>query len=581
MQRRSLLFVTVSAILQACGVRPATAPVTPSPIVTPAPVLSMRLLTAAPYTTHQCIEIAIDVVPAPADAFDVAGNDMWLVAIHATQQLRVPVFWDTADTPIGAWRARIQLAHPGEWQVYVQHGARMSEVQQLMVVPHPHAHGIIRVDARGFAFADDTPFLPIGLNLGWSTSQGEAVLADYERWFARLAAHGGNAARIWMASWSFGIEWSDTPLGDYTARMPQAALLDEVMRIAEQYGIFVMLCLINHGAFSMTTNAEWEANPYNQRNGGPLASPADFVTDTRARELFARRVRYIGARYAAFPALWCWEWWNEVNWTPIQETALAPWLSEMRAVLAHVDPYQHLVTSSWASVGATQLWSDTTLDFVQHHTYENDDLVRTLNAARIPVKVVLKTKPLLVSEVGLNAAGATVATAVEHVHLVNAVWAPIMLGMAGSGMYWWWDTWIDPTNQWGVFAEVSTFVRGIDMRQLRPFTALMPGMVVLGLKNDTTVLLWIRHARYTARDAMQAYQQLAPADPDWQYQQQVTTWQSVELRNLTDGSYAVTYYGLPAEHAATHDICDVRNAQGTLAVPPFVNALAVQLHRKG
>jgi hypothetical protein len=80
---------------------------------------------------------------------------------------------------------------------------------------------------------------------------------------------------------------------------------------------------------------------------------------------------------------------------------------------------------------------------------------------------------------------------------------------------------------------------------------------------------------------MQAYQQLAPADPDWQYQQQVTTWQSVELRNLTDGSYAVTYYGLPAEHAATHDICDVRNAQGTLAVPPFVNALAVQLHRKG
>jgi len=148
-------------------------------------------------------------------------------------------------------------------------------------------------------------------------------------------------------------------------------------------------------------------------------------------------------------------------------------------------------------------------------------------------------------------------------------------------MYWWWDTWIDPTNQWGVFAEVSTFVRGIDMRQLRPFTALMPGMVVLGLKNDTTVLLWIRHARYTARDAMQAYQQLAPADPDWQYQQQVTTWQSVELRNLTDGSYAVTYYGLPAEHAATHDICDVRNAQGTLAVPPFVNALAVQLHRKG
>jgi hypothetical protein len=406
------------------------------------------------------------------------------------------------------------------------------------------------------------------------------VLVDYERWFTRLAANGGNAARIWMAAWSFGIEWNDTPLGDYTARLPQAWLLDEVLRLAERHGIFVMLCLINHGAFSTTTNAEWDANPYNQRNGGPLADPADFVTDTQARQLFARRVRYIGARYAAFPALWCWEWWNEVNWTPIPDTALAPWLTEMRTVLATVDPYQHLVTSSWASVGATTLWQDATLDIVQHHTYSNDDLVRTLNTARIPVKSILKTKLMLVSEVGLDAAGATAPTAVEYVHLVNAVWAPIMLGMAGSGMYWWWDTWIDATNQWGAFAGLSAFVRGIDMRQLRPFSVLMQGMVVLGLKSDTTVLLWIRHARYTARDAMQAYQQLATAPADWQYRQEVSAWQSLVVRGLTDGVYAVTSYDTVSASTHAHDVCDVRDSQGTLALPPFVNALALQLHRR-
>ena len=585
MRRRKLFLATMSAILQACGVRPPATPVTPSPRATPTPVLEMRMVTAPPFTTHQCIEILVDIFPPPVDVFDVVGNDLWLVATHHTDTLRVPVFWyqagaTRATNATGEWRARIQLVHAGEWQVQVHWGERTSRVQSVTVTPHPGAHGVIRADARGFAFADDTPFVPIGLNLGWSTQRGTAQLDDYDRWFARLAANGGNAARIWMASWSFGIEWDDTPLGDYTVRMPQAWLLDEVLRLADRHGIFVMLCLINHGAFSTTTNAEWQANPYNQRNGGPLVRPEDFVTDERARALFARRVRYIGARYAAFPALWCWEWWNEVNWTPIQDQALVPWLREMRAVLTTVDPYQHLVTSSWASMGATNVWSETTLDVVQHHTYENDDLVRTLNAARIPVKAVLKTKPLLVSEVGLNAAGVTVVTAVEHVHLVNAVWAPIMLGMAGSGMYWWWDTWIDPTNQWGVFAGVSAFVRGIDLRQLRPFTALMPGMVVLGLKNDTTVLLWIRHARYTARDAMQAYQQLATVDSDWQYQQQVTTWQSVELRNVTDGRYAVTYYGLPADSASAHDVCDVRNAQGTLALPPFVNTLAIQLHRK-
>ena len=581
MRRRQILLGMLSGILQACGIRPTAEAVTPSPVPL-SPALTMRIVTPAPFTTHQLIEVHVDIVPAPSDVFDIAGIDCWVVATHTAQTLRVPVFWYQTDTDAatGAWRARLQLAHAGEWQVQVQRGTLTSAMESLTLAAHPQAHGIIRVDARGFAFADDMPFLPLGVNLGWSTRRGTAVLADYERWFTRLAASGGNAARIWMASWSFGIEWNDTPLGDYTARMPQAWVLDEVLRLAERNGIVVMLCLINHGAFSTTTNAEWDANPYNQRNGGPLRNPADFVTDATARQLFARRVRYIAARYAAFPALWCWEWWNEVNWTPIQDATLAPWLTEMRAVLESVDPYQHVVTSSWASVSATALWSDAILDVVQHHTYGNDDLVRTLNTARIPVKAVLKTKPMLVSEVGLDAGGATAPTAVEYVHLVNAVWAPIMLGMAGSGMYWWWDTWIDVTNQWGVFAGVSAVMRGLDMRQYRPFSVLVPDMVVLGLKSDTDIVLWVRHARYTARDAMQAYQQLTTPAADWQYRLAVTVWQTIPLRNLTDGTYAQTSYDTVTAAVVADGDCVVRDGVGEVAIPPFENAVAIHLVRK-
>jgi len=394
---------------------------------------------------------------SPSDVFDSLHNDLWLVAIHPVHQqtLRVPLFWmaeyDATVTPTGTtgWRGRMALPHAGVWQIHATDGDADSPTVDIDVTLNPDTRGMVRVHPRGFAFDDETPFVPIGVNTGWSTAQGATVLADYERWFGQLAANGGNAARVWMASWAFGIEWKDTPLGDYQNRMRQAWLLDQVFMLAQRYNIRIMLCLINHGAFSTTTNAEWHDNPYNQANGGPLAHPAAFVTDNTARALWHKRIAYIAARYAAFVSLWCWEWWNEVDWTAIADDQLAPWFADARTVMHRFDPYQHPITSSWSSVRLTELWQESSLDLVQHHTYEADDVARTVNTARIPVKHILRDKPLLVSEIGLNAGGAVTADAIERIHLHNALWAPLMLGTAGSGMYWWWDTWLDPNNHWG------------------------------------------------------------------------------------------------------------------------------------
>jgi hypothetical protein len=98
-----------------------------------------------------------------------------------------------------------------------------------------------------------------------------------------------------------------------------------------------MLCLLNHGAFSETTNAEWASNPYNAALGGPLKQPGDFVSDPAARDLFKRRLRYIAARWAAYPSLGVWEWWNEINWTPISDEALKPWITEMTGEMQNYD----------------------------------------------------------------------------------------------------------------------------------------------------------------------------------------------------------------------------------------------------
>lgn len=597
MRRRRLFTMVGGAVLAACG---AVTPDTPSAVtpdaVSPAPgtpsptvPLVVQLRTTTPYHTNQIIEYDVFFQQPPTDVCDTLANDAWLVATHVPSQqtMRAPLFWmaefDAALTPTGAtgWRARVAFPHAGVWRIHVSHGDEMSSVQEVTVTAHADTRGMVRVHPRGFAFDDDTPFVPIGVNLGWSTAQGVAILADYERWFSQLAANGGNAARIWMASWAFGIEWKDTPLGDYRNRMRHAWVLDQVLTLAQRYDIRIMLCFINHGAFSTTTNAEWDDNPYNQANGGPLASPTDFVTDASAQVLWHKRLAYVAARYAAFTSLWCWEWWNEVDWTAITDEQLAPWLADSRTVIARFDPYQHPVTSSWSSVRLTALWQDAALDVVQHHTYDVEDVVRTINTARIPVKQVLRQKPLLVSEIGLNTNGAVVADAIERIHLHNALWAPLMLGCAGSGMYWWWDTWLDPNNHWGAFAAISAFTHGIDMRQMRAFSSLVPGATLLGLRNDTTMYLWMRHAKYTAKEALRAYALANADDVKWQYVLNAQTWPDMTINDVTAGAYAVEWFD--PQHA-TWQPPTIVNASADvliLTVPVFAYDMAVKVTRQG
>ncbi|MFZ9858283.1 MAG: hypothetical protein ACO3F2_08135 [Roseiflexaceae bacterium] len=591
MRRRSLLTLLGGAVLTACGVSthddiPSSTSVA---LATSTPSIPVQVIirTNAPYQTYDVVECDVVVQQLPTDVFDILGNNIWLSATHvASQQIvRVPVFW-MADyaavvTPTGTTglRARVTLPQAGIWQLRVSYGSALSPTVDVTVMPNTDTRGMVRVHPRGFAFDDDTPFVPIGVNLGWSTSQGALILADYERWFSQLAAHGGNAARIWMASWSFGIEWNDTPLGDYRNRMRQAWLLDQVLILAQRYDIRIMLCFVNHGAFSTTTNAEWQDNPYNQSNGGPLTAPEQFVTDANARMFWHKRVAYIAARYAAYPAIWCWEWWNEVDWTPINDDQLAQWFVDSRAVIQQYDPYNHPITSSWSSVRLTELWSDSTLDVVQHHTYEADDVARTINTARIPVKHILRQKPLLVSEIGLNAGGATTADAIERIHLHNALWAPLMLGTAGSGMYWWWDTWLDPNNHWGAFASVSTFIQGMDMRTMRAFSLLMSGATVLGLRNDSTIYLWVRHAKYTAKEALRAYALANTTDFKWQYRLEMRSWPKLDVKDVSARAYDVQWYD--PQHATWQPVTVVNAVATTLsiAVPDFAYDMAVKITR--
>lgn len=570
----------------------------PIQVSTPAPVIAETLILTPPsagIAQYGRVELPLATDITVDNPYDPTQLDL---RVHFTAPdgtiSTVPAFWmqdfdPATQQPTGApgWRVRFTPAMPGEWFAQAEWLGHNQRSAQISFPVAPSANpGFVRIhpaNPRYFAFENGAPYLPIGLNLGWG---GEDVLGDYTRWFDQLSANGGNIARLWMASWSFGIEWNDTGLGDYTNRMKQAWLLDQVFQLAEERGIYLMLTLNNHGAFSTSVNAEWADNPYNKANGGPLKTPIDFVTDSTAKSFFKQRLRYIAARWAASPNLFAWEWWNEVNWTGIGDETLGPWLQEMTPVLQTYDPYDHLRTNSLANGAFTQLWALPELDFSQQHDYSGGDLKRTLERDLVRIAQTAPNKPVLMGELGYSA-GAQETLDAMHLHI--GLWAAPFLGYAGGSMYWWWDTFVDPQNQWPQYKALADFLRGEDLAATTVGKAIVApaGAQALTLQSPTHALLWLYSDAYTIpavqgaydkaiRDALKNRQKLT----DWHYVPPLMSDYTVTINGLMDGSYTVQWYAPQSGDWLTESAIQVKNGAAQLTVPTFDTDLAAKLSRQ-
>ena len=448
-------------------------------------------------------------------------------------------------------------------------------------------HGFLRIDedsSRYLAFDDGTPFFGIGLNIAWATSV-ETTLADYERWFDALAAQGGNLARLWFAPWGFALEWQDTGLGDYTNRLDRAWLLDQVLQMAEARGIRVILVLTNHGQFSETTNPEWADNPYNSANGGPCDVPECFATDETAKAFFKQRLAYIAARYAYSPNVLAWEWWNEVNFTPIERDDLGAWLGEMGAYLETVDPYHHLTTTSYSGGSTGDLWDSPAVDVMQVHLYDTLDPCLTMprNFARMADKA---DKPVLYGEYGFGTGGEDVSSPDrEGIHLHNALWASSLSGYANTAMYWWWDTLVDPLELWRHYKGISTFLAGEDLATLTPVKPdKSSGVCANVMTSSTHVLMWVRGSEYTAQAAADAYTEVLRSGTlpgsEWRYEPEAVTGQSVTLSGLTDGSYTLQSYDPQTASWTGEETVQVAGGSYTVRLPALALDLAFKLTKQ-
>ncbi len=562
--------------------------------------LSTQLGLTAPTAAARAfepIELGLTTDGSFANPYDPAQAELNVSFTSPTgKTMTVPAFWyqdfdRVTLKPKGAagWRVRFTPTSAGRWNASAAFARPSLKSAPLSFnVAASDAPGFVRIDKQNpHYFAHDNGqaqqfYFPIGLNIGWSNSKGAAVLADYDRWLTDLSHNGGNLARIWMAAWSFGVEWKDTGLGDYGGRQLQAWLLDQVFELARQKGVNIELTLINHGQFSTTVNPEWNDNPYNVANGGPLKSPEEFVTSSQARELFKRRLRYVASRYAAQPNLFAWEWWNEVNWTPIGDADLKVWTSEMTEVLKAYDPYDHLISSSYATGGTSDLWKLPGIDFSQQHDYSGRDLITWGKNDVSAFTDTAPNKPVLLAETGYSGSGNEPPLIRDRIHFHNSIWAAPFVGYAGSGMYWWWDTFVDPQNQWPQYRGLADFLKGENLGNLMGQTASLNTLSVaaLTLQSKTRALVWLRSSAYDANEASAAYTKALiqkKGGPDWQYTLPIRYKATLKVGGLSDGAYTAYWYAPQKNVWLSVVPVTVKSGSVILNAPTFDKDLAVKI----
>lgn len=409
---------------------------------------------------------------------NASGDSVTITAFPYQGYTRSGNFNSQTLTPSGSlvWKCRFSPPSTGQWsyRVYATDntGTSSSTTGSPFNVSDSTRKGFVEVspvDPHYFRFSDGTAFFPIGENMTWDNNDKGNNTYVYDNYLGKLAAQGGNMIRLWMCSWAFGVEWSDTGLGNYANRQNRAWCLDYVFEKLDSMGMVAELCLINHGQYN---GDEFGSNPYNAANGGPLVTADAFWSDATAQTYMTRRWRYITARWGYATSLMNYEFFNEIenttNYSGHIYTDIPTWHTNNADIIRSMNAQKHPISTSWQGYITGQDASWANLDFTQFHNYNAQDMA-VMMEQRVPQYRGYKNVAVIAGEYGSewdwNKLTEMVNNDPTAWHMHNAQWAALMCGAAGGGLNWWWDLAVDPQNWYFRFKGISEFVKNEDLDQ--------------------------------------------------------------------------------------------------------------------
>ncbi|CAI7995235.1 Mannan endo-1,4-beta-mannosidase A, partial [Geodia barretti] len=376
-----------------------------------------------------------------------------------------------------------------------------------------------------FQFTNKSTYYPVGENVCWvGENQGTYGYDDY---FGKLAANGGNYARLWLTD----SAWDDLAVEVKVGNMSLANTwrLDYVVKLAEKLNIHLLMCTESFNYFCTSSSGSkvvtcpsliiiiilifvfkapcyWDQSYYNVANGGFLTKPSNFFTDGRAKADYKNRLRYLVARYGYSTSVFAWEFFNEVDICDDYNTAVqVEWNEEMSSYLRSLDVCNHLISTSFSNSNGDQTVQGlAALNFTMTHNYGSSDIAAA-TAQYASKKQMMYKKPSYVAEFGIGDEDNDKA----GVSLHNGLWAPLFALGAGTSMSWWWDSWVDPNNLYPIFKPFSVFVSRLPLADYTwnvsdptvspapPYNIRAWGMAGVGQGGQQLIVTWVQDDCFT------------------------------------------------------------------------------------
>lgn len=443
--------------------------------------------------------------------FDLETNR---VELHITQpdfSRKVLSFFYNGlnENKIEKWEARFAPKQAGLYYFSVIIGEIVQEQFEIAIEENDKERqgGLTLSNNHGvFEYESGEVFRGIGINICWAR--------DYEYYFKKMQASGMNITRLWMCPWHLSFEWQQTGLGHYD--LNSANRLDEILNLAEKYGVYIILCIDYHGIAQkgqgFFKENRWLDNPYNKINSGPCENAADIFTDETTRMFFKKKYKYIVSRYGHSAYIACWEFYNEADLMAGKSIQVNRWHIEMAEYVKSIDIHERLVsTSSTRSYieKVIDAFKAPAMDFVMFHSYNN------FNFAPYIIDLTENTvdyynKPVVLGEFGIDYRGAdrTYKLDSQAIGLHNGIWSGWFAETPIIPMSWWWDNYIDPYNLWYEFANLSRFAEKIDLNASHlTYRTLVPGFLssdstqqvqcmVRCIYNNDNAALWLKNNFY-------------------------------------------------------------------------------------
>lgn len=395
-----------------------------------------------------------------------SGKEIHVPGFHGVDYQRtVTPQGEMLEPGAASWRVRFTPIEAGQYSYSIRLRDKSGDVERglfSLAVADAPARGFVRIgrnDPHYLEFDNGEPLFVIGHNL--PTYHSSDQLADDA--LRRMAAAGENYNRWWMYSYALGLEWEEK-VGWY--RMDEAWRLDHVMDLAEELGMYYMLCMDTHQDFLFKKSWDrWHTNPFNAALGGPCKEAPDWLTDPTARAAYRKRLRYTVARWGYSPHVLVWEFGNEFEGWPGTLEQKLDWHKEVSAYLKEIDPYHHLVsTSFWNHTGPKEFWELPTMDVVQTHCYTNNDegVAEQVSGYCLEQWQSFR-KPHIFGEFGIRSHGTTADQDPEGWALHNAYYAGALSFSAGIPMPWWHESYIDKLDLYFHFTSIRNFMKGLPL----------------------------------------------------------------------------------------------------------------------